>query len=72
MRNEQDNKCAICEQPETTKRYDKVMELSVDHDHETGQVRGLLCCTCNRALGLFKDSSTILKKATNYFEKYYG
>lgn len=38
----------------------------VDHCHETGQVRGLLCNLCNQALGLFKDSPELLARATAY------
>lgn len=43
--------------------------LSVDHDHQTGKIRGLLCNNCNRAIGLLKDSSDILYKAAKYIEK---
>jgi len=40
--------------------------LHVDHDHDTGKVRGLLCSRCNAALGLFKDSPEILVRAEDY------
>ncbi len=40
----------------------------VDHDHQTGFVRGLLCRDCNAALGLFKDSQEILERAIGYLE----
>lgn len=45
--------------------------LCVDHDHETGEVRGLLCGNCNRALGLFQDSSEICRQDMLYL-KHYG
>jgi hypothetical protein len=60
---EQDNRCAICCQEQSGKR------LAVDHDHATGQVRGLLCSNCNRALGLFGDSSVHLLSAYHYLQK---
>lgn len=40
--------------------------LSVDHNHKTGQVRELLCHSCNVAIGLFKESSGLLRKAADY------
>lgn len=44
--------CAICRQPETVKtKSGSVRRLAVDHDHDTGKPRGLLCYRCNTALG---------------------
>jgi hypothetical protein len=57
----QSGKCASC--GDETK-------LCVDHDHTTGKVRGLLCQSCNKALGLFKDDITVLNKAIKYLEKH--
>jgi hypothetical protein len=51
----QDRRCAICRRPETIMRRGKLSRLSVDHDHTTGLVRGLLCQTCNSTLGLLRD-----------------
>ena len=59
---EQQGVCAICKNPENG-RY---VHLSIDHNHETGQLRGLLCNNCNRALGLFKDSIDVLNSAVKY------
>lgn len=47
--------CAICKQPETVKTGAGVIRrLAVDHDHDTGRVRGLLCYRCNTTLGQFE------------------
>jgi len=56
--------CAICKQPES-----RSQRLSVDHDHETGEVRGLLCFACNAGIGFLQDSSDVLNKAKKYLKK---
>lgn len=61
---EQDYKCKICKNPNTsTKRT-----LAVDHDHITGEIRGLLCYGCNRALHTL-ESETLLTEALKYLKK---
>lgn len=67
MLEEQKGVCAICGCPETKPN---AKYLAVDHNHETGIVRGLLCNNCNRALGLLKDNKEILQNAIKYLEKY--
>lgn len=57
--------CAIC----ATKQDDLKRSLCVDHNHSTGEVRGLLCDACNRALGYLKDSTDLLSKCINYLNK---
>lgn len=59
---QQEHSCAICK----THQSKLKRVLNVDHDHVTGEVRGLLCDACNRALGYFKDSVQILKTAQDY------
>jgi hypothetical protein len=67
---EQNNKCKICQQPETVKTKDgKVKDLAVDHNHLTGKVRGLLCQSCNVALGLIKDNPDIAIKLSEYLKR---
>lgn len=57
-----DYKCAICHkhQDELTK------QLAVDHNHITGEVRGLLCHWCNRCIGLANEDHQILASAAYY------
>lgn len=62
--------CAICGEKETRKnRYTGICRLHIDHDHKTGEVRGLLCSSCNFALGGFRDDPEILIKAMKYLIK---
>lgn len=62
--------CAICGKPETTKNPSGgIKPLAVDHCHKTGKIRGLLCNTCNTALGKFKDDPSILQSAINYLNR---
>ena len=65
----QNNKCSICKTEGFVmdpKRHK--VKLVVDHCHSTGEVRGLLCHNCNRALGLLKDNVDVLYNAINYLE----
>lgn len=62
----QNGKCSICSENYPSRGFGS---LNVDHNHnETGEVRGLLCHKCNKALGLFNDSIELLKIAENYLE----
>lgn len=63
------HKCAICGQPETRESNGVPILMAVDHDHRTGEIRGILCNNCNRALGLLKDDTEVLRKAIEYLEK---
>ncbi len=64
---EQNGVCDICGEKE---RVRKTKHLSVDHNHETGKVRGLLCFNCNNALGCMQDSVENLQKAIDYLNKH--
>lgn len=68
MRDAQKGLCAICNQPETRKRLGKNCRLVVDHDHENGRIRGLLCSMCNCGIGNLRDDPELLRKAANYIE----
>jgi len=66
----QGGRCAICGVGEGHRsRYGKACRLAIDHNHRTGQVRGLLCNNCNRGLGRFKDSIEFLEAAVRYLKR---
>ena len=62
----QNNVCASCKQSEIGKNQYGELPLAVDHDHDSGQIRGLLCIKCNRALGLLGDSISNLERLLAY------
>jgi hypothetical protein len=66
MKEDQGHKCAICSTTEPGGRGD----FHVDHDHETGEVRSLLCCKCNLGLGYFNDNIETLLDAVEYLRSY--
>lgn len=65
MFEDQNGCCAICNEHQLTLNQ----ILYVDHCHESGRVRGLLCLNCNILLGKAKDSEKILFKAIEYLKK---
>jgi hypothetical protein len=60
--------CAICGQPPKPEGVRAASRLHVDHDHETGRVRGLLCLNCNRGIGAFGDDANLLRLAADYLD----
>ena len=65
---EQEGLCKLCGGEGFLLKGCHSMKLVVDHCHKGGHVRGLLCHNCNRALGLFKDNTEVLKKAIEYLK----
>ena len=60
----QKNRCAIC-------RIELIWpnkNTHIDHSHQTGRIRGVLCTTCNTGLGCFKDNPRLMRKAIEYVE----
>jgi hypothetical protein len=60
----QDGRCAVCRTPGGVRR------LSVDHHHQTGQVRELLCGKCNVGIGQFNEDPELLTLAIRYLERH--
>lgn len=71
---DQGGTCAICPRTDgrskQTKQSPTKFHFAVDHDHDTGVTRGLLCDTCNRALGMFGDDPDILRSAIAYLARH--
>ena len=66
---QQKGNCAICELPETSlDKSGAIRQLAIDHNHQTGKVRGLLCLRCNTSLGLLNENKEVLKAMLNYME----
>lgn len=63
---EQGGVCAICERAYPGGRWD---EWHVDHCHETGAIRGILCNDCNAGLGILGDDPVRLRRAADYLEE---
>lgn len=72
MRQAQTGLCASCGRPETRTnlRNGDVLDLAVDHDHVTGQVRALLCSSCNIALGLLQDDPERIEQLLRYIQRF--
>lgn len=62
----QNGRCKICDRHQSEFNY----RLGVDHNHTTGQIRGLLCKSCNSVIGYINDDSNIAKKMAEYLDEY--
>ena len=71
MMEEQGGKCAICYSEVEFKQGLGLNSYTatVDHDHDTGKVRGILCGSCNNVLGRVQDNTEILSNAIKYLER---
>lgn len=66
MYDNQNGNCAICGEHYELRGENKLKTLHVDHDHETGDVRGLLCHNCNSGIGYFKEDLNLIKRIEHY------
>lgn len=66
----QDGKCAICEEalPDLLTYDNRRRGYAIDHNHDTGDFRGILCLMCNTLLGMANDNVEVLKQAIKYLE----
>lgn len=65
----QNYSCAICGRDFYKYRAETHRYFCIDHNHKTGEIRGLLCSPCNRSIGLLGDNAGILRTAANYIER---
>ena len=67
---DQNGECAICKDtlPDLAIYENRKRGYAIDHNHDTGEFRGILCTECNTLLGMSGDSPGILKEAIKYLE----
>jgi len=63
---EQGGVCAVCGSDEVAERNGKALALAVDHDHDTDELRGILCISCNTGIGKLRDDPKLLRRAAEY------
>ncbi len=66
LQREQGGVCALCRRPETDQWKGVTLNLAVDHCHETKKIRGLLCRSCNLAIGKFREDAEVVQRAADY------
>lgn len=64
----QNSLCPICDKECGFLMGNRANAFVVDHCHDTGKIRGLICSTCNRAMGFMRDNPELLRKAAAYLE----
>mgnify|MGYP001567896758 FL=1 len=72
MLDAQGDVCAICGQSETKLFQGVLCDLCVDHDHQSGTVRSLLCSGCNAAIGLIKERVSVAQALVAYIERWHA
>lgn len=65
----QNYQCAICKTNLILNSLNRAEQPVADHNHKTGNVRGILCHSCNRGLGLLQDNAELLEVAIHYLRK---
>lgn len=68
MLDQQNNSCKICNVHIDTLQSKRKKNFCVDHCHNTGKIRGLLCDSCNKAIGFFNDDISLLERAILYLK----
>lgn len=66
----QNGVCMICGKPPRENGKRAAARLHIDHDHVTGAIRDLLCLSCNRGAGYFKDDPALMRAAAEYIERH--
>ncbi len=69
IKQQQNGVCAVCHQAETVMQKDTLRQLAIDHNHDTGQIRGLLCHMCNVAVGYLHDDPLRARALADYLER---
>lgn len=69
MLEQQNGGCAVCGGTIANRGKNSMSRLHVDHDHDTGRVRGLLCHPCNTGIAKFRDDPALLRSAADYIER---
>lgn len=70
MNNDQEGRCFICKLPERRRFKGRITNLVVDHNHETGKIRALLCHACNASLGFLDEDPDRIQRMVDYVLKF--
>jgi hypothetical protein len=65
----QHDRCRICHQKPRDESVGKKRHLGIDHNHATGEIRGLLCDRCNKVLGFVREDQALLRRAVLYLKR---